>query len=197
MDPTQRGNFPKTPFSLRGAASPVDDFSETGVFRLTKCQSGTRVSPTKNPKVLITKKAPQLPAFPRICRHHGSSGPWQNPPASGFRGALCQENKFSVFYRKTPSIYRYLSNFTEIPPVANEPVGFTIIPEFPESARTGNAGKCGLISSETQRISSGCREGVVSASPQMRALKDKRTEPPRSDAPLGSESQAYCFRCRV
>ena len=77
-------------------------FRKPGGFRLTKCQSGARMS------------AANSSATPRICRHRVMSGSWENPPASGFRGVISQENnsrKYPVNLSKNPV---NLSNFIEL-----------------------------------------------------------------------------------
>ena len=54
------------------------------------------------------------PAIPRICRYREIRGPWQNPPAPGFRGVISLRNNLPLFIEKPrefTEIYRYLRKF--------------------------------------------------------------------------------------
>ena len=72
----------------------------------------------------------------RICPHLRAFHPPQLPVF-----ARISPRKFPSIYRKTPSIYRYLSNFSEIRFSSNEAIGSAIIPESPSCAGLANAGK--------------------------------------------------------
>ena len=95
-------------------------------------------------------------AIARICRWHGPRGPWQNSPApwvwrrrnpaagTGSRSRNCPHLPSKIYgnLRKNPVNLSIFIEFFGNSIFSNKPIGFTIIRESPESARTAIAGNC-------------------------------------------------------
>ncbi len=133
----RRENPRKTPFGLLREASRIDYFSGTGGPGLTKCQSGARMSPPEPEIMAATQKPRQFPAIPRICRHRGRRGPWQNSPAPRPGGVLSKEFNFQLFIEKPREFIQFYTYFQESLFALN---GFFII--------SGRAGDPPFVSSE-------------------------------------------------
>ena len=68
------------------------------------------ISPCHSPRL----RSCRTPAVARICRYREIRGPWQNPPAPGFRGVISPRNNLPLFIEKPrefTGIYRILSKF--------------------------------------------------------------------------------------